>query len=442
MVAPNELGRVILEVGPLSQITRRQFLKRSIHLGRTLSAVVALPYIVPSSVLGKDGSIAPSERITLGSIGCGNRGLYDLTHFLSEPDAQCIAVCDCWESRREKAKSIVDKHHDNTDCMAHRFHEELLAREDIDAVLIATGDRWHAVMSILAARTGKDIYCEKPYCLTIAEGRMLVETTRRFGTIWQCGTQRRSNRSYAFVVDAVRREAIGRLHTITTSFGGWGGNGVAMPKPIPPGFDYDRWLGQAPWAPYSPVRVDLWRNHWDTGAGPIADMGPHFFDIVQWAHDTEHSGPVEFEGQGQFPTDGFANVPFKVNVQARYSDGVLIRMNSDTKGVRFNGDKGWIHIDDFGNITPRKMLADWNVSGIGYKYMAGHIRNFLDCVRSRQQPASHPEISHRSHTIAHCANICLRLGRKLRWNPQAERFVHDEYANRMLARTMRIPWGA
>jgi hypothetical protein len=141
----------------LSQITRRQFLKRSIHLGRTLSAVVALPYIVPSSALGRDGSVAPSERITLGSIGCGNRGLYDLTHFLSEPDTQCLAVCDCWESRRQKAKSIVDKHHDNTDCMAHRFHEELLAREDIDAVLIATGDRWHAVMSILAARTGKDI---------------------------------------------------------------------------------------------------------------------------------------------------------------------------------------------------------------------------------------------------------------------------------------------
>jgi len=138
----------------MRKITRRQFLKRSIHLGRTLSAVVALPYIVPSSALGRDGSVAPSERITLGSIGCGKRGLYDLTHFLSEPDAQCLAVCDCWESRREKAKSIVDKHHDNTDCMAHRFHAELLAREDIDAVLISTGDRWHAVMSLLAARTG------------------------------------------------------------------------------------------------------------------------------------------------------------------------------------------------------------------------------------------------------------------------------------------------
>jgi len=186
--------------------------------------------------------------------------------------------------------------------------------------------------------------------------------------------------------------------------------------------------------------VNLWRNHWDTGAGPIADMGPHFLDIAQAAHNTEHSGPVEFEGQGQFPADGFANVPFNVNVKARYSDGVMIQMNSDNKGVRFDGDEGWIHIDDFGDITPRKVLADRRVSGVGYTYMAGHIRNFWDCMRSRRQPASHPEISHRAHTIAHCANICLRLGRKLQWEPQTERFVNDEYANRMLTRTMRIPW--
>jgi len=417
-----------------NKTTRRCFL-------RTIAASALVPYVVSSSALGGDNRTPPSERITLGVIGCGNRGLYDLGHFLREPEVQCLAVCDCWRSRRQKGKRLVDDHHGNRDCTAHRFHEELLAREEIDAVLIATGDRWHAVMSILAARAGKDVYCEKPYCLTIAEGRMLVETARRLGTVWQCGTQRRSNRSYRFVAEAVRSGAIGRLHTIIVSFGGWGGNGIARGEPVRRGFDYDRWLGQAPWAPYSPVRVDLWRNHWDTGAGPIADMGPHFLDIAQWAHDSEYSAAVEYEGHGQFPTDGFANVPFKVDVLARYRDGVLIRMDSGNKGIRFEGDQGWIHIDDFGNITPRKMLRDSSVSGIGYTYMAGHVRNFLDCVRSRRQPASGPEISHRSHTIAHCANICLRLGRKLQWDPEGERFVNDDDANRMLARKMRGPWG-
>jgi hypothetical protein len=170
-------------------------------------------------------------------------------------------------------------------------------------------------------------------------------------------------------------------------------------------------------------------------------MGPHFIDTAQWAHDSEDSGTVEYEGDAQFPVGGFANVPFSVNVQACYADGVVIRMNSGNKGVRFDGDQGWIHIDDFGNITPKSMLRDLSVSGVSYHYMAGHVRNFLDCVRSRRQPVSGPEISHRSHTIAHCANLCLRLGRKLRWDPESERFVNDDDANRMLTRTMRIPWG-
>lgn len=422
----------------MKRITRRRFLRHGVAAALTS---IGAPSLVTAATLGRSGSVSPSERITLGVIGCGGRGLVDLRHLLLQPDVQCLAVCDCWESRRENGKRLVDRHYNNNDCRTHRFHEELLARKGIDAVLIATGDRWHAVMSILASRAGKDVYCEKPFCLTIAEGRALVETTQRFGTVWQCGTQRRSNSSYRFVVEAVRQNAIGKLHTITLGIGGWGGDGIAKPEPVPAGFDYDRWLGQAPWAPYSPVRVSLWRNHWDTGAGPIADMGPHFIDTAQWAHDSEYTTAVEYDGHGEFPKGGFANVPFVVNVEARYRDGVVIRLNSGNKGVRFDGDQGWMHIDDDGNITPREKLRDLSVSGIGYTHMADHVRNFLDCVRSRQQPASNPEISHRSHTMAHCANLCLRLGRKLRFDPERERFVQDDDANRMLARPMRTPWG-
>jgi len=415
---------------------RRRFIR--------LGALAAAPLIVPSAILGRNGRTPPSERITLGAIGLGNRGRRDLTAFLREADVQCLAVCDCWADRRAQGKALVDKHYGNADCLATRFHEEILGRPDIDAVLIATGDRWHALLSMLAARAGKDAYSEKPSTLTIAEGRALVNTTDRFGAVWQCGTQRRSNDSFRFVVDAVRAGRIGRLRAIRTSLGDWAGNGVAKPEPPPDPdvFDYDRWLGQSPWAPYSPVRVGLWRNHWDTSAGVIADMGPHYFDFAQWAHDSEVSGPIEFEGEGQFPDDGFATVPFRINVEARYADGVRIVMDNGPKGIRLEGDEGSIHVADEGVITaaPEAVLKGLTPPEVHWDHMVEHVRNFLDAIRSRRPTASRPELAHRAHTIAHCANIGLRLGRKVRWNPQAERFVDDDEANRMLARAMRTPW--
>jgi len=417
-------------------ITRRLFLKGA--------AGVAAPCIITSAAPGNQDRPPPSERVTLAVIGLGNRNRSNLANFLAQPDVQCVAVCDCFADRRSKGKEMVDRHYGNAGCRATRFHEEVLGRDDIDAVLIGTGDRWHAVLSILAAKAGKDAYCEKPFSLTVGEGRRLVEITKRYGTIWQCGTQRRSNDSYRFVVGAIHRGMIGKLHTITAVLGGWGGNGTATPEPPPDpeAFDYDRWLGQAPWRPYSPVSVRLWRNHWDTGAGVIADMGAHYFDFAQWVHRSELSGPVEFEGTAVWPEGGFATVPFSVDVEARYADGVRLLMTNGSKGVRFDGDAGWIHITDFGEITaePRSILRARDVPRVAWSYMGGHVRNFLDCIRSRKPAASRPELAHRAHTIAHCANICLRLGRKVRWSPEAERFVDDPMADRMLARAPRPPW--
>ena len=411
---------------------------------RLAGAVAAAPYVVSAAALGAEGGVAASERITLAAIGLGGRGRYDLGHFLKQPDVQCLAVCDCFADRRAQGKAIVDGHYGDEACLATRQHEEVFGRDDVDAVLVATGDRWHAVLSSLAARAGKDAYCEKPFSLTVAEGRDFVNTTRRLGTVWQCGTQRRSNASYQFVVHVVQSGMIGRLHTMTARLGGWGGDGTVRPEPVPDPavFDYDRWLGQAPWHPYSPVRVALWRNHWETGAGVIADMGAHYFDFAQWAHDSEFSGPVSYEGSAQWPRGGFANVPFGVEVEARYADGVRLRMASGPKGVRFDGDEGWIDCTDDGTITaePRSILRARSVPHVGWTYMHGHIRNFLECVKSRRPTASNPELAQRAHTICHAANLCLRLGRPLRWDPRAERFVGDDEANRMLSRTMRPPW--
>ena len=411
--------------------TRRQFIKRS---AAALGTALAAPLIVPAR--------SPSDRLTMGAIGLGNRGRHDLGHFLREQDVRCVAVCDCFPNRLRQGKDMVDRHYGNTDCQAYKRHEDVLGRRDIDFVLIATGDRWHTPLSILAARAGKDIYCEKPICLTIGEGRALVSTTQRYGTVWQCGTQRRSNGSYAFATEIVRSGALGRLKTITASYGDWGGNGFATPEPVPDGFDYDRWSGQAPWAPYSRVRVGLWRNNWDTGAGPIADMGPHYLDFAQWANNTQLTGPETFEGEGVFPEDGFANVPFTVNVSATYRNGVRIVMNSGAKATRFDAENGWISVSDEGVITagPESILKGREVPRVHWSHMRGHIRDSLSCIWSRKLTVSHPEVAHRAHTIAHVANLSLRLGRKLTWNPDTEKFVNDAEADRMLTRTMRAPW--
>jgi len=222
-------------------------------------------------------------------------------------------------------------------------------------------------------------------------------------------------------------------------------NGLPVPEaePDPGKFDYNRWLGQSPWAPYSPVRVNLWRLNWDTSAGPIADMGPHYCEFAQWAYGNELSGPVEYEGEGAFrPEHEFNNIPYFVNVRARYADGTILLIDSKPKGVRFDGDKGWIQLFDEGGIAvePKSVLDGLQQPESSWKVMKPHIRNFLECVRTRNATVSGPETTHRAHTIVHAANLCLRLRRKLRWDPEVELFIGDPEANNMLSRTMREPW--
>ncbi len=387
----------------------------------------------------------PSKKLTMAIIGCGPRGLHVLGHFMKEPDVRFVAACDLFATRRTQGRDAINAAYGNSECKTYRLHEELLARPDIDAVLIATGDRWHSVLSSLAMRAGKDVYCEKPFCLTIAEGRALADSVRRYGKVWQCGTQRRSIPGYRFVADVVRGGQIGTLHTITMSFGeGWRRHAIPVvePEPDPEVFDYRRWLGQAPWAPYSKQRVEMWRMHWDTSGGVIADMGPHYCDIAQWVHGSELSGPVSYEGEAQYIRGGFSTTPYFVNVTARYRDGVRVMMDTFDKAVRFDGEKGFIKLYDDGRLEawPAALLKGSDPNQGDYKILRPHLRNFIESVQARQQPVSGVEVSLRSHTMVHCANICLRLGRKVRWEPETERFTGDEEANRMLSRTMREPW--
>jgi len=413
------------------------------------AAAAAVPLFVPASALGKNGRAAPSERITIAGIGMGGRMGSHLRNFLPQKEVQWVAACDCFANRRNGGKAYVDRYYGNKDCTATRMHEEVFARKDIDAVIIATGDRWHAVLSALAARAGKDVYCEKPFSLSIVEGRQMVDVMKRYGAVWQCGTQMRSNASHRFVAEAVRAGRIGNLKRITAGLGGRAQrptSQIPLPAPQkmpdPNTFDYDRWLGQAPWAPYSSTRVRHWRDRWDTGGGAVCDLGTHYFDVAQWAHDSENTGPVKYEFQAKWRVPGFIDMPCDFTVTARYADGVELIGRPGPKQMRFEGDEGWIHILVNGTITakPASILADRHVPRMDRQFMKGHVEDFLSCIRTRELTAAHPQVAQKSHEICHCANIAMRLRRPLGWDNKTGRFTDDDEANRLLARTMRAPW--
>ena len=424
-------------------VGRREFLRRAaLSVG-----AAAAPHVVRSSALGAEGATPPSDRIALAPIGYGGRCSRILGHFMAFKDVHCIAVCDCRESRRHAAKRRVDAQYQNTDCLDYHDFRELLARDDLDAVLIATGDRWHSTASIYAARAGKDVYSEKPISLTIAEGRATADTMARFGTIYQAGHQRRSVDSYRFQNEVARSGMIGKLHTILCQV--WAGPTVRPepPRPVPKGFDYDMWLGPTPWHPYTNARVRGWNYFWDTGAGVTIGMGCHYTDLAQWGHDSDDTGPVRFDGKGVFDPNAFSDTPVTADTTCTYADGVKLIIQSKgsfaQRFIRFIGDEGWIQVDDQTNrvtAKPESLLRHRAIAARSWAHTGGHARNWLDAIKSRRLTVCHPETAQRATTICHAANLSMRLGRPLAWDPKAERFVGDDEANRMLARACRAPW--
>lgn len=421
-----------------TKVTRRSFLKSA-------TASLAVPYIVQSSALGK-GAVAPSERITVATIGHGNRCRNVMPHFLSFKEVQFIAACDARKDRLAAGKKQVDDYYKNTDCAAYGDLRVLLERDDLDAVYIATGDRWHSLASILAARAGKDVYSEKPMSLTIEESRAVVDTMKRFGTVYQCGHQRRSVDSYRFQTDIAKSGKIGKVHTVIAQ--NWE-NPVLKPessKPVPPEIDYEMWMGPTPYHPFVPARFNGWNYFWDTGGGTIIAMGCHYTDIAQWGLDTDDTNPVHYTGTAEFVPGNFAEVPKSAKVTCTYADGRKLIVTSKglfaERFIRFIGDKGWIQVDDDTNVvtaSPKSILKFRAISARSWANPGGHIENFLHCIKTRQETICSPLKSHRATTIGHAANICLRLGRDVKWDPKTEKFS-DPDANRMISRSMRPPW--
>jgi predicted dehydrogenase len=421
-------------------LTRRDLLQRSLA-SVAASAVLAAPTFIPSSARGDDKRPAPSNRINLGVIGIGPRGTYDLKAMLKLPDVQCLAICDVQASRREAAKKVVDEHYQNKDCATYRDFHELLGRKDIDAVLIATGDRWHAPASMSAARAGKDVYSEKPCGLTIALCQELDETIRQSKRIFQAGTQRRSVANFQTAVKLAHSGKLGKLHTVYASvyvpsiLTAWL---PTEPTPSRDVVDWDRWLGPAPWRPYNVKYVQgQWRGYWDFDSGArLLDWGAHTVDLCQWANQADDTLPIEYE-------------PSETQITARYANGVKLVLDFlktpfgerpgwvqslGTCPVRFVGDEGSVETGDNGGIEVKPESLKKELKETTGKLDVGldvssHARNFFDCIKSREKTNANSQVMRRSHIACHAAALSWVLGRKLKMDPKKEEFINDDEAN-------------
>lgn len=425
-------------MNPPTHPSRRRFLRR------TAAAALAFPAIIPARVLGAN---APSKQITVGFIGTGNHGTdRNLKTFLQQPDARAVAVCDVFRSRMEKAKQLVDAKYGDKSCAMHGDFREIVARKDVDAVMISTPDHWHALISAMALRAGKDVICEKP-TLTIAEGRFLADLVKKTGRIFQTSTEDRSYPVYHQLAEAVRNGRIGRLERIEVKLPTGTRFVNETEAPVPAGLDYEMWLGPAPFAPYTPNRTAWmhWRHIFDYSGGIITDWGLHLLDTAQWANDSERSGPVEVQGRGTVFEGSMFNTYITYDLEYRYASGVKLHVQHGGTGIHFHGSDGWVGSPSW-NQPAEASKPELLQPGAGrvrlFTCPGGEHRNFLDCVKSRQDPYFPAEIGHRCATICHLGNIALQTGRKLRWDPEKEEFPGDAEANasRFRSRPMRAPW--
>ena len=436
-------------------ITRRSFLKTG--AGAAVGAV-SFPYIVSSSALGKAGSVAASNRITVGCVGVGPQGTHVMRSFLAEKDAQVVAVSDVKTQVLQAARKRVNEHYKSTGCAAYGDFRELTGRDDIDVVLVATPDHWHVPVALAAVRAGKDVYLEKPMGLSLEQDQALRAAVGRHGRVFQFGTQQRSSRNFRFACELALNGRIGKLHTINVWTVGSGSGGSPEPVPVPEWLDYDMWLGPAPYTPYTKDRCSnkLWWFISDYTLGFISGWGVHALDIALWGGGEKVTCPVEIEGTGVWPTEGVCDTATNWNVVCKYDSGVTMNFTGNpfpekwkkrygrtsAHGTAFEGAEGWVHVDRFGvNAHPKELLAtELGPNEIHLLESSNHVRNLLDCVKSRAKTICPIDVAVQVDTICHISDIATRLEQKLKWDPKTERFANNELANRRLSRPMRSPW--
>ncbi len=415
--------------------SRRGFLKRA-------AALAGAPLVVPASALGAEAA-PPSDRLTMGFIGIGMQARGHLGGMLGRRDVQVLAVCDCDKCRREEAAKKVNDRYGTPSCGCYNDFRDLADRRDIDAVLMAPPDHWHAPMTIRCAESGKDVYCEKPMSLTIRDARAMVVAIRRYGRVFQTGSQQRSGREFRFACEMVRSGRIGKVERVVVNVGGPSRECDLPGQPVPEGLDWNLWLGPAPWRPYhaticpgNPYNMfPNWRSFRDYSGGGMTDWGAHHFDIAQWGLGMDDSGPVEIT-----PPDGkeFKQLTYK------YANGVVMTHGGvgGRMGVNFFGTEGAVFVDRGKLETEPKELKNTPTAAneVHLYNSPGHHEDWLRCIRSRQKPICDVEIGCRSVSVCHLGNIAYWLKRPLKWDPAKEELIGDPEASRWLDRARREPW--
>lgn len=416
-------------------VSRREFLKGSAAVA---GAAFAWPTIVPSSVFG---AAAPSNRLAIGCIGLGGQGSGNMKAFNGKKGCEVVAVCDVDADHLDKARQAVGLDANSS----YNDFRDVISRDDIDAVSIAAPDHWHVPISIAAVRAGKDVFCEKPLTLTIAEGRVLVDEVKRYGRVFQTGSQQRSGSEFRKACELVVNGRIGKLRTMTVQIPGnnrkceptW------TPEPVPQGLDYDLWLGPAPWEPYHKQRCHYeFRFLLDYSGGQMTNWGAHYLDIAQWGNQADNSGPVEIKGKGEFPATGLFTTATKADIEYTYANGVKLVLTTGGGSTRFEGSEGWVFVTR-GKLDaePKSLVTSTIAPDEIHLYNSNdHKQDFLDCIKTRKDPICNAEVGHRSSTVCHLGNIAMLLDRPLRWDPKAEQFIGDDEANRMRQRPARAPW--
>jgi predicted dehydrogenase len=401
-----------------------------------VGAGLGFPQLVTRPAFGAAGT----EGIRVGIIAVGGQGR---SHMLISMD-NVVALCDVDKGRLATAQEQVQKT-TRRSCAIYHDYRSLLDSKEVDAVIIATPDHWHALPTIHACQAGKDVYCEKPLTLTIAEGRAMVKAARKYNRIVQTGSQQRSEENFRYACELVRSGRIGKIHTVRVGIPGVNFKGPAVPdSQPPPELDYDFWLGPAPWRPYNVNRVHYnFRFFWDYSGGQMTNWGAHHLDIAQWALGMDGSGPVEIDGKARYHKDGWYEVPQWSEITYKYANGVTVICGMDQKiGTTFEGETGTVYVNR-GKLesTPagiiEKPITERDVQL--YK-STNHHKNWYECIKTRRYPICDVEIGHRTATVCHLGNLSLRLGRKIRWDPEKEKILGDTEAAKRLHYDYRSPW--
>jgi predicted dehydrogenase len=406
---------------------------------------------IAASAFGSGAEPAPSGKITIGCIGVGGMGTGNMKVFLGLPECRVVAVCDAYEGRRQKAKELVDEQYGDKGCATYADYRQLLARKDIDAVMIAVQDHSHALVATAAAKAGKDMYCEKPLGVSVEQGRRIRDAVRQAQRVFQTGTWQRSERKFQHACELARNGYVGKIHTVEVATEGPnyrpGYKGPMEPQPVPPGFDWEMWRGPAPSKPYNPGRVAWpdWYLIWDYCAGFIVNWGVHHLDIANWGCPRVGTEPFEVECKATYRKEGFTDNVDAWKATFTYPGGLKM-VFSDTQqgksGCRFIGDQGWVHVDRSGiwSVPASLLKVTLKPNELRLTESKHHGDDFLRCVRSRKDPVSDVDAADQASSLGLVADIAARLGQKLTWDPKQERFADNEEANKMLSRPMYNGW--